>query len=261
MQIDGHGQSQPVTEYFTGLASLYAEHRPSYPSAAIDWILSDLVGPIRVADVGCGTGISTRMLASRAAQVIGIDPNPDMLARARQCSTPTDVSIEYRIGAGERTGLDDNGVNLVVCAQSFHWFDALMALREFHRILLPAGRLALIWNVKDERDAFTAAYNQLADRAQADAATRGLLVPSERAADPTLGGYFTNVRTRSFPNPQSLDMDGLLGRARSASYFPKQGPLRDGLEDELRRLFDRYQHDGRVILLHQTEVTLADRAN
>lgn len=254
----------PVTQYFSGLASVYADHRPGYPGAAIEWILGGVAGPIRIADIGCGTGISTRLLAERGHHVIGIDPNADMLEQARR-QTPASLLVEFRTGRGENTGLNKDSIDLVVCAQSFHWFDALAALREFHRILREGGRLALMWNWKltaapgDEVDAFTVKFSALMAKAQADGAARGLRVPSEREADPTQADSFTNARRRRFPNPQSLDLNGVLGRARSASYFPRSGPVRDELESELRRLFDEYQHNGRVTLMHITEVTLADR--
>jgi len=47
------------TERFTGLAQLYAKCRPSYPDAAIDYLMQRCrLRPGSVAvDVGCGTGI------------------------------------------------------------------------------------------------------------------------------------------------------------------------------------------------------------
>lgn len=251
---------KPATDYFTGLASVYSEHRPTYPREAIQWILHELPASPRVADIGCGTGISTRLLAETGAQVTGIDPNLDMLNEARSLSCD-DPSIEYRTGTGECTGLESDSVDAVVCAQSFHWFDARSALREFHRVLRPGGRLALMWNIKTESDPFSAHFTRLMRAAQVDAESRGLRVPSEREADPALGGFFTKVRRREFDNPQSLDLPGVLGRARSASYFPRIGPLRESFERELREAFDRHQRDGSVTLFHLTEVTLAERVN
>ncbi len=246
--------------YFAGLAQTYAQHRPSYPVAAIDFILEGMPVPVRAADIGCGTGISSRLLAENGAAVIGIDPNQEMLDEAR--SAGSDHQIEYKVGQAERLPLDDASVDLVLCAQSFHWFDPHATLREFHRVTKAGkySRAALMWNLRDESDPFTAGYGGVVRAAQEDAATRGLIVNSERAGDITLGGYFINPRTRSFPNPQSLDEDALLGRIRSASYFPKTGPLRDEREDTLRTLFKEHQRDGHVTLMHRTEVTLADRA-
>jgi SAM-dependent methyltransferase len=149
-----------------------------------------------------------------------------------------------------------------VCAQAFHWLKPLEALREFHRVLKPGGRLALVWNVRDDdHDAFTAAYSQIARRAMDDAESRGREVHDLRSADSTVGGYFTNARLFTFGNPHRLALEGLLGRARSASYFPRNDPLRGEMEGELRQLFAQYQQESTVLLWHRTEVTLADPVN
>lgn len=250
-------------EYFTGLAQNYAEHRPTYPRSAIAWMLDGFASPIRAADIGCGTGISSRLLAGSGAAVIGIDPNQDMLEQARRASSSaaSAPAIEYRIGSGEKTGLHEGSVDLVLCAQAFHWLDRFAALREFHRIIRAGGRLALMWNVRDDRDELTAQYSGLAHQAQADAAQRGLEVHEMRSADPAVGGFFKETRRKDFPNPQQLDLEGLLGRARSASYFPRSGQLREDLETAMHRLFEKYQRHGTVVLAHRTEVTLADRVN
>lgn len=254
----------PITEYFTGLASNYADFRPTYPQAAIDWVLSGLSQPVTAADIGCGTGISTRLLARSSAQVIGIDPNSDMLKQARSESLPTDA-IDYHTGTGEHTGLHDGAVDLVVCAQAFHWFDAPAALREFRRILRPGGRLALMWNWKltgqsgDKAGPFTIEFSRIMQAAQADAVQRGLKTPSEREADPTLGGHFRNVQRARFPNPQQLTQHTMLGRAHSASYWPRTGAVKEELDQQLIEAFAAHQRDGHVVLNHMTEVTLADR--
>jgi len=252
-------------EYFTGLASVYDANRPSYPVEAIDAILSGLPRPLTVIDIGCGTGISTRLLKARGGddvRVIGIDPNPDMLQQARDSSREAELSIDYRAGAGERTGLDAGSAGLIVLAQAFHWLKPMDALREFHRVLAPGGRLALVWNVRDEEhDEFTRAYSDIAGRSMADARAQGFETHDLRSADPTVGGFFKDARLVIFPNPHRLSLDGLLGRARSASYFPRPGnPLREQLETELRALFAQHAHDGIVALWHRTEVTVAVRS-
>jgi ubiquinone/menaquinone biosynthesis C-methylase UbiE len=252
-----------TAEYFTGLSGVYDANRPSYPVEAIDAVLDGLSRPPTIADVGCGTGISTRLLAARAgpgAKIVGVDPNPGMLAQARRASETAGLNIEYRQGTGEHTGLGDSSVDAVVCAQAFHWLRPLEALREFHRVLKNSGRLALLWNVRDDgHDPFTSAYSDLARRAMNDAASRGLEVHDLRSADPTVGGFFIDARLLAFPNPHRLTLDGLLGRARSASYFPKHDPLRSEMEGELRRLFEAHNVDGAVTLGHRTEVTIATK--
>lgn len=249
----------PISECFTGLSETYHRHRPSYPARAIEFITRGLPGKSVAADVGCGTGISTRLLAARVHKVIGMDPNADMLEQARSSSALGGVRIEFHEGTGERTGLKASSLDLVLCAQSFHWFDSTAALREFHRILKPGGRLALMWNIRDDRDEFTAGYGEVVRRAQADAAARGLTVRNDHAADVTQGGFFELMDKQRFVNPQAFDLEGFLGRARSASYFPRVGELRDELEAVLQTLFERHSQKNQVVMQQFAEVTLGRR--
>src|SRR5712691_10919508 len=92
------------TARFTGLAELYARSRPGYPAQAVDFVLAtcNLRSGSALVDVGCGTGISSRLFAARGLHVIGIEPNADM--RARAAAEPGPV-VEYRDGRAESTGL------------------------------------------------------------------------------------------------------------------------------------------------------------
>jgi SAM-dependent methyltransferase len=256
------GPSRDLTKparYFDGLAGTYAAYRPTYPRSAIRAMLEELRVPPRVADVGCGTGISSRLLLDAGAIVTGIDPSADMLAEAERGIEPG-CACTFRIGAGEATGLEDTSVDLVLCAQSFHWLDAGTALDEFHRILVPRGRLALMWNIRSTDDAVATRYQAIVERAQADADTRGLLTRRIRSY-PIDDDRFENLRALAFDNPHVLDWPGLLGRLHSASYYPVVGsPLRAELDAALRALFDEHAIDGQVTIGQTAELTLAERA-
>src|SRR5712692_8199028 len=92
------------TGRFSGLAEIYARCRPTYPVEVVDWVVKKCdLGPGRlVVDVGCGTGIASRLLAQRGPHVIGIEPNADM--RAKAAAEPAGTSagtIDYRVGRAE----------------------------------------------------------------------------------------------------------------------------------------------------------------
>ena len=55
----------------------------SYPPELVRWCLERAPAPGLIVDLGCGTGISTRLFATTGHPVIGIDPNADLLATAR----------------------------------------------------------------------------------------------------------------------------------------------------------------------------------
>jgi len=97
----------------------------------------------RVLDVACGTGALTLAAAGTAGpsgSVVGLDPNPEMLAVARRKPT----RIEWLEGRAEDLPLPDNSFDAVVSQFGFMFFDDKpRALREMLRVLKPGGRLAV----------------------------------------------------------------------------------------------------------------------
>ena len=247
------------TGRFSGLAGLYARHRPGYPPEALDRIVRHCgLGPdTPLVDVGCGTGISSRLFAARGVPVIGIEPNDEMRARAEEVPSPGARAPEYRPGRAEATGLPDGCAQAVLAAQSFHWFDAPAALREFHRILRPGGWVALLWNERDEGDPCTAAFGAVL-RSGRDAVA--LEVARGGAGEVLLHSPLFEDGTRfAFTNEQVLDEEGLLGRAFSASYAPREPAAAAAFAAALRRVFAAYQSAGRVVLRYRTTAYMARR--
>jgi len=245
-----------VTRYFGDRADDYARFRPSYPPAAMAATVEGLGDDVRAVDVGCGTGIATRLLGAAGAQVTGIEPNEAMRAQAIALGGER---VRYLEGTAEATGLEAGSTDLVLCAQAFHWFDGEAALAEFHRILRPGGRLALMWNVRQDQIGFAAAYAEVVRRAKEVVTARGRLVRNARSGDPAASGHFTGLRKLSFPNDHVLDWSTLVGRLESSSYFPRDEPHRGELLELLRQGFDAHEQDGRIVMAQVTELTLCDR--
>src|SRR5205823_3737591 len=193
----------------------------------------------------------------RGIPVIGVEPNSAMRRRAEATPCPTGPPPRYRDGTAEATGLPDATADCVVAAQAFHWFDAGAALREFHRLLKPGGWVALLGYERDESDAFTEAVGDVIRTAPEAAAVEG---PRAKAGD-ILAAHplFSDYDRRKFRHASWLDVDGLKGRAFSATYAPKDEAGRAAWAAALEELHARFQMDGLVRLCYETTLHLARR--
>lgn len=235
------------TERFTGRAEAYAAGRPGYPDAAVTWVVEGLPLQAVAVDVGAGTGAFTAKLLERGLDVIALEPNEAMRAAADD-ALGDHVGLDVRAGSGEATGLGDRSVDLVTCAQTFHWLDPARFAAECRRILRAAdGRVAVLWNHRRATGStFAEAYEAFA-RAQGSDDYRAVADRWEdRHALRTMFGDPLPER-RVFPHAQRLDLDGLRARAASSSYLPAPGSRAwAGTEDALRALFHFHAEDGVV---------------
>jgi SAM-dependent methyltransferase len=233
---------------FSATAEDYHRYRPSYPAALVDFVLAlpDLPSPPAVADVACGTGITTRLLAARGCEVVGVDPNPDMLAFARR-----EGGARYVQGVAEATGLPDQSFDLVTAGQAFHWFDVAAVLRELGRILRGGGWCAAFWNLR-QGGAFLDAYDRLLRQSSTE--YERITTPEQAIEAIRRSPGVTSVREAEFANAQRFDRRGLFGRAHSSSYVAHGIADRAEFDRALDALFDAHQVDGAVEFVYRSVV-------
>lgn len=246
-------------DLFSGKFSNYSKYRPGYPQNLLRLMEEhNALTPVTVvADIGSGTGIMSQLFLENGNTVYGVEPNDEM----RQYS-----SISFRTypnfhsvkGTGENTGLHDNSVGLVVCAQSFHWLNPDSVKKEFQRILIDQGHVGLIWNDKtQEENSFNSDYESICKRFKKFrpkySSSGGTLIDHNIIDNFFKGSY----KKMELENHQDLTLEGVMGRYSSTSYAI--GPEEAGYESlvtEMKEAFRKYQNDGRVRIQYITKIFL-----
>jgi SAM-dependent methyltransferase len=246
-------ESDP-TKRFSSRVEDYIRYRPSYPAAVIPWLEREcgLTPQSRIADIGSGTGILSRLFLDFGCQVFGVEPNADMRHAAERllAGEPRFHSVDAR---AEAATLPDCSVDFVTAGQAFHWFDPPAARAEFRRILKPRGWVALIWNERLVTPGFLTEYEDLLQRLSTDYGR----VDHRQVGDEAIDKFFAHEswQTASFPNRQDFDWEGLRGRLLSSSYAPLPGsPNYEPMMAELTHIFATYQEGGQVKVVYETKM-------
>jgi SAM-dependent methyltransferase len=125
---------------FGPLAATYDELRPA---DANWWELfellvreAELVGR-RVLDVGCGTGRLSAALHERGSRVWGVEPSPEMAARARE------RGVNVKVARAEQLPFKEGWFERAVLWLVAHLVDRPAVFAELGRVLSPEGRIAI----------------------------------------------------------------------------------------------------------------------
>lgn len=243
------------TERFSDRVDDYVRHRPGYPPALLAWLRQSqgINAGWHVADIGAGTGISTRMWLDAGHAVTAVEPN-DAMRAAAQAWLADHPRLQWVAATAEATTLPDGGIDLVSAAQAFHWFDPQRVRDEWARILRPDGLAMVYWNSRAaERSALMAGYERLLHEFGSDYDCVAERRQDDQAMQHWFGEGFRAMAR--FPNRQRFDFDGLRGRLLSSSSAPQAGqPRHAAMIAALRELFDHHAVGGHVDFDYDTRV-------
>lgn len=203
-------------------------------------------------DLAAGTGKLTRVLVTRFARVVAVEPLDEMRALL-EALVP---DAEALAGEAEAIPLEDACLDAVFVAEAFHWFGGPPAVAEIARVLRPGGKLVLLWN---ERGGPT--EPPLPDEFRERVRTRRQATASWPYGDgkwraAVEAGPFGPIHEASFPNEHRLDRETMLASVRSWSWIaalPENERARE--LGELRALLP----DEKWIVPLRTDVFWAER--
>jgi len=245
------------TKRFSDRVENYIKYRPSYPPEVISFLEKhcNLSADSIIADIGSGTGIFSALLLNRGYKVYAVEPN-DAMQQAAVEQFKADKNFIPVDGTAEGTTLPGKSVDLIVCAQAFHWFDPEKTQVEFKRILKDDGFAALVWNNRDaETDEFAKVYENALKQDSIDYNK----VNHRNIGDINFRAFFKAgvYEAVKYPNVQIFDEESFLGRAYSSSYVPAEGTEEgEKFRGLLKEIFAKYSINGKVNFHYQTEVYL-----
>jgi ubiquinone/menaquinone biosynthesis C-methylase UbiE len=244
-------------DLFKGTAWYYARYRYCYPQVFIEYLVQrlGLQGQGRMLDLGCGTGQLALPLARYFQQVIGLDPELEMLAEARRLANEAGLTnIEWLAGGSEDLAdlkAELGKYRLVTMGSSFHWMNQEATLLQLDHMIEPAGGVVLVsigdpFKLENELD--------VAWQAAVQALIRKWLGATRRAGSGTYRQpplSFEEVLARSpfkrfelyeLDDVRHLTLDEIIGTIYSTSYASKavlgdrQGPFEQDVRETLLRL-------------------------
>jgi len=230
---------------FTPAAEEYARFRPDYPEDVVRICArhAGLNSADTVVDVGCGTGIASRLFARHGYHVIGVEPNEAM----RACAARAGGGPEYRAGKAEATGLPDGCAKLVIAAQALAWFNLPAALTEWRRVANPSGACAAFSHMPGTGawfDTFMDLYRRFVN----EDARKKLASPSTEAAFARLkeSPHCRKLELHELLSPQSIELATMQGRAWTQSEIANSGVNRAAFNEALREAFESLNVNGRA---------------
>jgi len=187
----------------------------------------------RVLDLAAGTGKLTRLLTATGAEVVAVEPVPGM----REQLAAAVPGVEVLDGTAEAIPLPDGSVDAVTVAQAFHWFRLDAAFAEIARVLRPGGALAILFNERDARTPWVAAWNEAIEW---HSRTISFYQATDWGAALRDAGYLRTGGAQ-FEWSETTTPDLLAARIRSVSYVAAEPPaVQQGYVDRVLALVEGF---------------------
>lgn len=237
---------------FAGTAWHYARYRPDYPQPLFAHFAAayDLDGSGRALDLGCGAGQLTFGLAPYFAQIIGMDPDLEMLHEARRAAGDAGLAnLQFIAGSSWDLAPSLGAFRLVTMGDAFHWMDRDAVLHTLYELLTPGGGVAIVSHTLATPEGYQELVDATLKRFLGEKRRAGqgyYSHPPERHEVVLRRSAFTMLAPWSYERRQNWSVAQILGYLYSTSYAARRlfGDQIEHFESELTRRLLELNPDG-----------------
>jgi ubiquinone/menaquinone biosynthesis C-methylase UbiE len=148
---------------FATTAELYEQYRPPYSAEFFQTAAQSLVLSRQhtLIDLGTGPGLLALGFAPYAGRVVGVDPEPEMLAAARAAAARARADVTFLQGRAEDLPEDVGSFDVVTIGRALHWLDRSALGPVFARLVAPGGAILVCasFSVRDGRNPWLGDYD------------------------------------------------------------------------------------------------------
>jgi SAM-dependent methyltransferase len=130
---------------FATTAEFYEQYRPPYPPAFFREVAARLKldQRHRLIDLGTGPGVLALGFAPSVGRVVGVDPEPAMLAAARAAAARAGADVTFIEGKAEDLPENIGSFDVVTIGRALHWMDHKALGPVFARLVAPGGAIVI----------------------------------------------------------------------------------------------------------------------
>ena len=196
-------------------------------------------------------------------EVVGVDPEPEMLKRAASEAAQAGVCAQWVQGSSYDLSDALGRFQLVTMGRSFHWMDRVETLKRLEQLVNPDGAIVLIKDAHPEvpDNAWHKTFKEVTDRYANDDVARQIRATWLSHEAVLLDSPFRDLESVSVVTRHTTSVDTLVQRASSMSSTARSrlGDKADALSEELRDAMRVFSHGGELQEILTTTALIARR--
>ena len=244
---------------FASTVAYYENARPPYGAAFFAAVARELGfnRSQRLLDIGAGPGLLAIGFAPYCGEVVGVDPEPAMVAAARSAGTRAGVAVEFIDGRFEDLAAGLGAFDVVTIGRAIHWLDPRPARTALDRVVKPLGRILVCHasSVDDGRNPWLGAFKAIRNRWRDDRPKRDRDVFFA-------GGPFVPRGTISVETAATFPVERLADRilSMSTSSPERLGDNVPAMRSAMREALASFATEGEILDIVEAQAEVFERA-